>query len=241
METAIRFTLWLHILAGSVALVVAPIALLTVKGGPTHRRWGKVYFWAMAVVASTAIVVGLWKSLVFLMLVAVFSFYAALSGYRVLYRKRPDLGQRATALDWVAAGLTLVASAGLVALGIAQPSPIWRRMSTVAIVFGFVGLSFAGLDVYRFLVPPADKRTWWYHHMSNMIGSYIAVVTAFSVVNFAFLPTTAKWLWPTMLGTPLIALWVRYYKNYFGRPKSPVAAPAATVLDLLDDHRRQAS
>ena len=57
METAIRLTLWLHILAGTVALIVAPIALMTVKGGPTHRRWGKVYFWAMGVVAATAIVV----------------------------------------------------------------------------------------------------------------------------------------------------------------------------------------
>ena len=104
MDTAIRLTLWVHVLAGTVALVVAPIALMTVKGGPTHRRWGKVYFWAMAVVAATAIVVAYWRSILFLMLTAVFSFYAALSGYRVLYRKRPDLGQRPSALDWTAAG-----------------------------------------------------------------------------------------------------------------------------------------
>ena len=99
MDTFVRFTLGIHILAGTVALLVAPIALLTVKGGPTHRRWGKVYFWAMAVVAATALVVGYWRSLLFLMLVSVFSFYFALSGYRVLYRKRPDLGQRASSLD----------------------------------------------------------------------------------------------------------------------------------------------
>ena len=74
METAIRLTLWIHVLAGTVALVVAPIALVTVKGGPTHRRWGKVYFWAMALVAATAIVVGLWRSILFLVLTAVFSF-----------------------------------------------------------------------------------------------------------------------------------------------------------------------
>src|SRR5215510_6579006 len=94
MESMVRSVLWIHVLAGSVALVVAPVALLTAKGGEPHRRWGKVYFLAMAVVASTALVVGYWRSILFLELVAVFSFYAALAGYRVLSRKRPDLGQR---------------------------------------------------------------------------------------------------------------------------------------------------
>jgi uncharacterized membrane protein len=50
VEIAIRTILWVHVLAGTLALVVAPIALLTAKGGLAHRRWGKVYFWSMAVV-----------------------------------------------------------------------------------------------------------------------------------------------------------------------------------------------
>lgn len=32
-----------HITAGFTALVVAPGAMLTVKGGQWHRRWGRVY------------------------------------------------------------------------------------------------------------------------------------------------------------------------------------------------------
>jgi uncharacterized membrane protein len=228
METAIRLTLWIHILAGTVALMVAPIALLTVKGGPTHRRWGKVYFWAMAVVAATALVVGFWRGLLFLMLVAVFSFYASLSGYRVLYRKRPDLGQRPAPLDWIAAGITLATSAALIVLGLLQPTPTFQRLSTVAVVLGFVGLAIAGADVWQFLSPPNDKRAWWYKHMANMMGSYIATVTAFSVVNFLFLPTTLRWLWPTVIGSPAIAIWITYYKRRFNKPK-PEPAPATAV------------
>src|SRR5262249_6841961 len=161
------FVLGIHILTGTVALLVAPIALLTVKGGPTHRRWGKVYFWAMAVVAATAIVVGFWRGLLFLMLIAVFSFYFALSGYRVLFHKRPDLGQRPPSLDWTAVGITLATSAALIVLGITQPTPTFQRLSTVAVVFGFIGLIIGGLDVWRFLSPPGDKRAWWYKHMAN--------------------------------------------------------------------------
>ena len=226
METAIRLTLWVHILAGTVALIVAPIALMTVKGGPTHRRWGKVYFWAMGVVAATAVVVAYWRNIPFLMLTAVFSFYLALSGYRALYLKRPDLGQRPAAFDWIAAGITLVASATLVTLGITKPTPRFQELSKVAIVFGFIGLTISGFDVLRFLRPPADKRAWWYKHMANMIGSYIAAVTAFSVVNLHSLPTTVRWLWPTAIGTPLITAWITYYKRRFA-PKSGAAAPAA--------------
>lgn len=224
MDTAITGMLWIHVLAGTLALVVAPIALVTAKGGVTHRRWGKVYFWAMAVVAATAIMVAYWRSILFLMLTAVFSFYAALSGYRVLFRKRPDLGQRPSALDWVAAGITLAASTLLVLLGITKPTPRFQELSTVAVVFGMVGLSLSGLDVWRFLQPPAEKMAWWYKHMTNMVGSYIAAVTAFSVVNFHFLPTTLRWLWPTMIGTPLIAIWIAYYRMRFSKKPQRAAA-----------------
>ena len=41
-ETIIQSLRWTHILAGFIAFFVAPIALITQKGGPAHRRWGKV-------------------------------------------------------------------------------------------------------------------------------------------------------------------------------------------------------
>ncbi|HEU4369715.1 MAG TPA: hypothetical protein VFV05_15955 [Methylomirabilota bacterium] len=52
----IRALLAVHALAGMFALVVAPIAMVTVKGAPAHRPWGAVYYWAMATVAATAVV-----------------------------------------------------------------------------------------------------------------------------------------------------------------------------------------
>src|SRR5438034_2073134 len=85
--------------------------MLTAKGGRTHRRWGKVYFWAMAAVALTAVVLAVWRPVVFLALLAVFSFYSAFSGYRSLFRKRPREGAHASALDWTAAIVTFAASA----------------------------------------------------------------------------------------------------------------------------------
>jgi len=225
MDTTVRIALWIHILAGTVALLVAPGALLTAKGGRAHRRWGKIYFWAMAVVAATALGVGYWRSRYFLMLVAVFSFYAALSGYRALFHKRPETGQRADALDWTAAALAAGAGGTLVALGILKPTPGWREIGTVSVVFGTFSIVLALRDAWGFVRPPADRNAWWYRHMSNMMGSYLAALTAFSVVNFSFLPINVKWLWPTVLGTPAIIAWVTYYKLRFSRARpAPQAA-----------------
>jgi hypothetical protein len=203
--------------------VLAPLAMLTVKGGRAHRLCGKVYFWAMAVVAVTAVVLALWRPQIFLALLAVFSFYMAFSGYRALSRKRPAEGQGAGALDWTAALVTLVVSAALVVLGLVRPGSSWQRLGIVPVVFGALGMILAGLDIAKFVRPPADRNAWWFAHMGGMLGSYIATVSAFSVVNFAFLPIAARWLWPTVVGTPLIAVWIAYYRIRFRR------APAARI------------
>ena len=54
-ESVINFGLILHVLAGVTGFFVAPAAMLTVKGGLWHRRWGQIYFWSMTFAAISAI------------------------------------------------------------------------------------------------------------------------------------------------------------------------------------------
>ena len=42
-----HYGLIFHVTAGVIGFFVAPAAMITIKGGLWHRRWGKVYFWAM--------------------------------------------------------------------------------------------------------------------------------------------------------------------------------------------------
>jgi hypothetical protein len=207
----------LHIVAGLQAFVVAPAALVTAKGGLARRRWGKLDFWSMAVVVVSAAILATWRPLVWLALVAVFSFYSALSGYRALSRKRPHAGVAANALDWLAAGLTLTASAALFALGVAQPIDTWARISTIAMVLGLRGVAVATRDLVSFTWPSRNRQAWWFSHMTGMLGSWIATVSAFSVVNFTFLPLTAHFLWPSSVGVRLIFAWIAYYRVPFSR------------------------
>jgi hypothetical protein len=212
MLQAIR---WLHVVSGFLAFFMAPLALATVKGGAAHRRWGKVYFWSMVVVAVTAIVASLAGANYFLTFVSVFSFYMAFRGYRVLFRKYPTKGQGPRAMDFAGAIASLAASSLLLILGISQPSAIWKQLGPVAVVFGGIGVVFATADLRSFLYPSPDPHGWWFSHMGGMIGSYIAAVSAFSVTNLHFLPELIRWLWPSAVGVPAIIFWIYYYRRRF--------------------------
>lgn len=217
MAELARSILYVHIFFGMLALFVSPAAMITHKGGLWHRRWGKVYFWAMAVVAISAILLSVLRPQLFLPMVAIFSFYLAFTGYRVLYRKTPR--NLASTLDWVGAGLMLLGGAGLICYG----ANLVRTSSfgAVAITFGGVGLLLAISDVRAFRHPSPDKRAWWFTHMRRMLAAYIATVTAFSAVNFQFLPSVVRWLWPSVVGTLGIFVWVHHYRKKFYGTKTP--------------------
>ncbi len=218
-----RALLAVHIAAGSGAFLFALLALVTVKGGKDHRRWGKIYFWCMAVVASTALVMSVYRPILFLALVAIFSFYAAFAAYRVLGQKAAWKGERVIrGLDWVAAIICFTASAALALLGAIRPELV-QNLRIPAIVFGIIGMRISGRAIWRFTHLPTEKIFWWYAHLQGMIGSYIAAWTAFCLVTIGPLVHGAWWLWlvPVLIGLPSILITTAYYQRKFApKPKT---------------------
>jgi uncharacterized membrane protein len=232
--TYLRVLLALHIACGVVAFVCAPVALATAKGGKTHRRWGKTYFWAMAGVAVTALILSFALPIFFLAMVAVFSFYSAFAGYRILSLKDMYTGARPKAVDWLAAVVTVLSSFLLFLMGFLKPQLMGvgviqvagHSVSIVSVVFGIIGMRMGQASIAGFLKPPTEKMFWWFGHMQGMIASYIAAMTAFSAVNLThwFGAAWWVWLWPTIVGAPAIGVWTAYYKKRFlPKPKIAVA------------------
>ncbi|MBL7952495.1 MAG: hypothetical protein JNM62_12345 [Flavobacteriales bacterium] len=212
---------WMHIAAGFTALVVAPIAMVVRKGGDAHRLWGKIFFYCMAVVAVTAIILGIARPNIFLTMVAVFSFHMIASGYRALYHKRLHEGQKPAALDIVLQATAGVINGGLFIWGFTN-MVLGNRggPSIIFLVFGLIGILMVWRNIQRFYKHSHDKHEWLFAHMTGFLGGYIATVSAFSAVNMEFIkPVWLQWLWPTLLGAPLIALWVAYYRKKFARGK----------------------
>lgn len=203
-------TLWTHIGAGAVAVLGGAVAILTEKGGTVHRRAGKAFVASMAVVAGTAVALyplGPTRFRLVLAMVAVFSFYLVFSGYRVLGRKRPV--DAAGIPDWIAVVVVLVAGLGLLVVGL-QWALLGRSFAPVFLVFGGIATTFGASDVRRYR-SDEEGRQWMLPHLQRMLAGYIAAISAVSAVNLAFLPPYVAWLWPTVVGTPLIFWWSRRY------------------------------
>ena len=100
-ETAL---LYIHILAGSTALLAAVIPVVTKKGGTHHVRAGRVYALAMTIVFVTALPLAILGDDIFLLIIAFFSFYLVFAGWRFARNR----GRKPQLVDWVAVSIMAI-------------------------------------------------------------------------------------------------------------------------------------
>lgn len=203
MNTLIILLLGIHITAGMLALVSAPIAIALRSKTPRHRIAGRIYFYSMLAVTATALVIAAYKNIPFLFLVGIFSFYAIWDARRSLALKFLHDGQKAKWYDWAVGLITLLFDVLLVIYGVYVLTS-GDGMGWVALVFGGIGLFTVGKSLLRFIKPPKDPKHWLYRHLQGMLAGYIATVTAFMAVNIKFLPPLMVWLLPTVVGSAVI-------------------------------------
>ncbi len=218
MEQLISAIRWLHIAAGFTAFFVAPAAMTVRKGSDAHRLWGKIYFWAMATATFGALLVAAYRPNYFLLGLSVFSFHLTFIGYRILFRKRPDRGDKPKFIDWLITCATVLAGIGMISVGLSIDD---SGGTILFCAFGFGMLVNAIMTIKEYIKPKLDPKEWFIIHMNGMLASYIAAVTAFSAVNFSFLPMLVRWLWPSVIGAPLIAIWVAKYRKKFAAGVTP--------------------
>lgn len=207
--------LWLHIAGGTLSLLSGLGAMFTKKGSVPHRTSGKIYFWSMTTVFVTALALSIGHNQMFLLMVAFFSYYLTVRGYRMLYLKGLSAGQRAKWVDWL---ITTVAGLFIIFLFGWGANAFYNgdHMGIVGMVFGGIGISYLAADLKNFLGSPPEKMHWWFGHITSMGASYIAASTAFVVVNisipgFGWVP----WIVPSIIGGILIGRTVRLYKEKF--------------------------
>ena len=215
MDTFLHYVLYLHILSGFTALVVGLIPMFSQKGGKAHILWGKVYYWAMFLVALTALL--RFKPevrLVFLGCIAVFSFYNTFTGVRLI--KLKNQVTQAGWQDWfgayLALGCSLLMGAYAVYVVVAYSNVFFGILFTV---FGAFCMLLAVTDLLVFSGKKSvEKLNWLYGHISRMGGSYIATVTAFLVVNNkGLVPDLMAWIAPGVIGGIIIGRVTKAYKK----------------------------
>lgn len=215
MEKIIAITLFIHATAGGLALISGLLAIYFKKGKKKHIISGRIYFWSMLVVIVSGLLVGWYRNNLFLQAIAVFSFYLAFTGKRLLRYKSKVNPQF---IDWLANAVAIgVAIAMLyfsirimLMAGFAGPAPM-------LLVFGSILLAMSSSDLIKMISKKWVRNAWLFDHIGRMSGSFIATVTAFLVVNIQLDPAWVLWLLPTIIGTPMIVgtsiLWRRKLKK----------------------------
>lgn len=208
----LNFAVYTHVIAGVIALVVAPVAIAMKKGSRQHVRWGRIFFWSMTYVFVTAVILSIVKWIPFLLMIAFFSYYSIITAYRSVHQKQIHKGLGVTWFDWFILALAGVFNVSFVGYGAYQVFNGTVALGVLAIGFGGGGCLQAFSQFRTFTKPPNDKMHWFFSHGGNMLGGYIAAVTAFSTQTMHFLPDFLQWTWPSLLGVPLIAITMRYYR-----------------------------
>lgn len=210
MENSIQYFLYLHIAAGSVALLSGPLAVGFKHGGKLHRIFGKIFFFAMMAVAVSAVVVGLAHKNYFLFIVAVFSAYLVSTGYRILYLKKLHKEQKPAMVDYFISGIMFAFSLAFILWGgfLAMHK---ESFSIVFFTFGLISFLLVRKDRKIFAAATLEKNYWLFVHITKMIAGIIAAFTAFLVVNVNLEPGFIVWIAPTLIGGFVI----RYYTSKY--------------------------
>lgn len=203
-----KIFLVIHIIGGSLSLLLGTFILLTKKGNVIHKKIGKVYFYSMLINSIFAIPMSLMHTNYFLFLISIFTIYMLFTGVRYLNKKKVANVQ---ITDWILTIVMFLFAIAFIGFGIFNIIK-GNYFGSVFIVFGSIGLLFSYQDNLNFKGKSTIKNYFLTTHIQRMAGSYIASTTAFLVVNNTFLPSILAWLLPTILMVPFIVTWTRKYK-----------------------------
>ena len=203
-----KILLTLHIIGGSISLLLGLYLMFAKKGNSRHKKIGKIYFFAMLTASIAAIPMSYLHPNYFLFLISVFTIYMLLTGIRYLTKKSIS---NVNTVDWVLTLIMLLFAVAFIVFGIFNIRN-GNYFGTVFIVFGSIGLLFSYQDFINFKGLSKIKNYFLTTHLQRLTGSYIASTTAFLVVNNKILPSILAWLLPTILLAPLIIIWTRKYK-----------------------------
>lgn len=233
-----QWLVWAHIVAGSLALALFWGPMLAKKGSPLHRQTGRYYAYLLYGVSMSGIIScilvtaaplyfksqfvkpgvdplqlaenirAFWS---FLGLLSLLSWVAIRQAMLVL-QTRPDRQLLKHPLHLTAIGLLLPLGGYVLWLGIARSQPLF-------IIFSLLAMA-SSVGACRFIFrAEVNKMMLLREHISNMIGSAIAIYTAFaafggrSVLELSATGQLVSWLLPSVIGVGFILFYNRRYPS----------------------------
>lgn len=242
-----------HIALGALALVLFWVPVFSRKGSKTHIYCGRIFSIVALLVAATAAISCIWAlgfpvdfsgierdltadevsalsgniRFLFSILATLMTWLVAsvVMGWQVARRKESfHINSFWSRASWWLAGAV---SGGLLVYGFSLV--VGGNLN--GLVLAAIG-GFGVMDSRKYLrllkQGGTSPKDWWFIHMELMLGSGIAIYTAFFVFGFkgAFgLSLTGAWaiipwLIPAAIGVPATSIWSNYYRKKFAGQSS---------------------
>lgn len=216
-------SVFIHVVAGFIALIFLWMPLFFRKGGTYHRVTGWVFTYSMFMISGTSVHLSLYRIwyegnltteefsfYLFLIFIAILSFSTAFYGLRVL-RFKKHTGKHRHWIDWFIPCLLLASAIIMSVYGFILGDPLLSWFPMLGI---FLSLS----HMFYWWRQPRFKNHWVIEHLTGMLSCGIATVTAFVVFGaprLFELNETSIWLWfaPTIILVPLIIYYSFKYQR----------------------------
>ena len=235
-----------HIATGAVGLLLFWVAVLSRKGGPTHKQWGRVFVYSMLVtgcfaigmgvstlldpvgthpkLADTVMVTGIFGWM--MVYLAILTISLAWHGIGAVRNKRDHPANRG-AFEVFLQVLVIVAAVNCAVRGFLISQPLMIGISIVGVASGLTNLRFSFGD-------QPLRHGFLLEHVKALVGAGISVYTAFMTFGLVRLMpehalNPATWAIPLTVGLSLI-----FYHQYQIRrqyaPKANTATDGRTTI-----------
>jgi hypothetical protein len=209
-----QWMIFLHIAVGLISLISGAISIIAPKRrGGSHVLAGKVFFWSMSLIFFTGILLATVRINQFLFFIAFFSYYAVISGIRILKLKKLHRNQTATKKDWMLHGGHFVIQCAFIIFALYL---VFAKANLsgglLSISFGLGGVALTWVNVSHFFKKPTFPRYWYTAHLGNMLGAYLSTLTAALLTinsRFDWIDPKLMFLLPVIIGLPIITGWIR--------------------------------
>jgi hypothetical protein len=187
----------LHVLSGTLALILGALAIVFNERLRTHRKLGSWFLYFLGVVVGTGFIGWLFfRSDPFLLMLTILAGYDGFAGYRVVTLKQnhPGIPDVAGAIIALTTGMLYVFAF----------SETMATMSSSVVKSTLIALMIVTLyDIVKYFFTHRYVKHWWlYEHIYKMIAGFSAIFSAFvGTVVTGFRPYS-------QLGPTVICMWL---------------------------------
>ncbi len=206
MTMLFKIILVIHIFFGSIGLFTGTLNIVRKKGDKPHFIIGNFFLYSMIINAIAGLIMSIMHNNLFLLIVAVFSFYMVCTGQRILSLKNLLNNQQPKSIDYCLTFGMLLFGLGFIFFGFYLLFN-QNNFGIVLMVFGTISILMVKTDLKLYKGNTKFKNYWLLIHLQRMIGAYIASVTAFIVTVDKYNLGIIAWLLPTAILVPLIIKW----------------------------------